>query len=500
FFKYQKYQNKRVFKYSNCKNIIKLLKHRLINYKLINTKKYKLKQNIQKVSIMETNTRQRCESVEDYTQNGYILNGCEVIGHENQQLQFIFLRQKNDKDSLFGCSYCIAERQYKGCKVISLIQALKVQHRQSLFRFPELNQKIEQDVLKAIQTTNSLEFDQEIERIFDSLSDRLKEEVKAIEEQAKQLIQDIREKGDEMKDSFTTITNCDKIRKCFESDTDYDNLLTNFNTIIQNIYSQLPQNNQEIKQKTQQYIDKLNTFKMEFSANLSKKILEAIKKISFVRQENIKMEQSQSSAITVQKEIYLKQENLSQNYGEDIIQLSQQELGGNLKKFYQPFKINQKRDNLQTLVIDDTKAKKMINQVYSDILDNQKTYRIFFKVNNYSKNSVFSIGLADISKNTEPLISNTKIAKVFNPKSQYEGLTFVEYGADISDCYGENKVFVFKFNISKNYAKIQTEDKSSSNTFENNIIFDQSIQYCFFIVNSTPSIEFEIVKVESKKN
>lgn len=35
-----------------------------------------------------------------------------------------------------------------------------------------------------------------------------------------------------MKDSFTTITNCDKIRKCFESDTDYDNLLTNFNTII----------------------------------------------------------------------------------------------------------------------------------------------------------------------------------------------------------------------------------------------------------------------------
>ncbi|KAL4469165.1 hypothetical protein ABPG72_008905 [Tetrahymena utriculariae] len=450
--------------------------------------------------MTETATsRGKIESVDDFTQNPYITNGCEIEGHENQQLQFIFLRKKNDTDSLFGCSYCVAQRIHKGCKLISLIQALKTKHRQSIFKFPELDQKIESEVKKAIDKSNELAYNQEIDNIFDNLQDRLKDEVQKIEEQAMQLIGEIKGKGDEMKETFTKITNCDQIRECFETSSTYDELHSNFNDIIKSIYDKSGQNNEEIKQKTKQYNDKLSTFVMEFSEKLSKKVLEAIKKISFEKQDNIKMVQSIPAAYRVEKDQYLKKQIAGHSYNQEILQLQQQELGGNFKKGYQPMEISVKSDSLQTFTMGECN-KRFLNQIFSQPLDNQKTYKIFFSIKNYSSTSTFSIGLGDYSKNSEALLTTSKCSKVFNPQKEYEGLTFVEYGSDVSKCYGDNQVFIFKCNISKSYAKIQTGDKASSNTFENNVTFDQSIKYCFFVLNQSPNFQIEITKVVVKQN
>ncbi|KAL4431850.1 hypothetical protein ABPG74_012662 [Tetrahymena malaccensis] len=438
------------------------------------------------------------ESVNNHTTNDFIRSGCEVEGHENQQLQFIFLKNKNDKGNLFGCSYCVAERQYEGAKVISLIQALKTRHRESIFRFPELNSKIQQDVLKAIQTTHQLKYDEEIDSIFYNLRTRLNEEIDTVESLAEQLIKDIRGKGDDMQDTYKSITNCDKLREIFETADGYDQLHSELDTIIRDIYAKTAQNNDEIKQKTQQYVDKLKTFTMEYSEKLSKKILEAIKKISFEKQDNVKMVQNQPP--TVQKEQYLKRESSDNSYKEESFQLEQKELSGKLKNVYLPFQIIENRSGLQTFVNECEKGKKFLNQTFSKVLDKQMTYKIHLRVKNYTPTSLFSVGLGNYAKNTEALVATTTICKVFNPTKDYEGLTFVEYGVDVSKCHGEDQDFIFKFNISKNYAKILSGDKQSSNTFVNNIQFDQSIDYCFYIINQTPSFQIEIVKVEVKNN
>lgn len=99
---------------------------------------------------------------EVYGNNEFLKKGCLKEGHEGQPLLHIFIKPLDPSVNTdrYGCPECVCERS--GERTLSLMTVMNIKPKKSLYKFPELDDKIRQESETQIKCNSELKYDEEI--------------------------------------------------------------------------------------------------------------------------------------------------------------------------------------------------------------------------------------------------------------------------------------------------------------------------------------------------